>query len=119
MKITSTYQIQTYKGLGKKRKKEKHKESIPFHANPVKTVSAEAIISLLTAGCVSIISAANVLSNRLNKVQSPQKKMEKERMNETEKFIDIREKFSKELEPAALNSEKTCWDFFINSFRIF
>ena len=36
-------------------------------------------------------------------------------MNETKKFIDIREDFSKNLEPLAIKTEKTCWDFFINS----
>ena len=32
-----------------------------------------------------------------------------------EKFISLREEFSKKLEPAAINSEKTAWDFYINS----
>ena len=36
-------------------------------------------------------------------------------MNELNNFIKIREDFSKELEPAAINSEKKCWEFFINS----
>lgn len=36
-------------------------------------------------------------------------------MNEIDKFIEIREVFSKKLEPAAIKTEKTCWDFFINS----
>ena len=36
-------------------------------------------------------------------------------MSELTKFIEIRENFSKKLEPAAIRAEKTCWDFFINS----
>ena len=36
-------------------------------------------------------------------------------MKELDKFIEIREEFSKKLEPAVINSEKSCWDFFINS----
>ena len=36
-------------------------------------------------------------------------------MKESDKFIEIREEFSKKLEPAVINSEKSCWDFFINS----
>ena len=36
-------------------------------------------------------------------------------MNDFDKFVEIREEFSKKLEPAVINSEKCCWDFFINS----
>ncbi len=36
-------------------------------------------------------------------------------MNHTEKFIKLREEFSKKLEPASINTEKCCWEFFINS----
>ena len=36
-------------------------------------------------------------------------------MNEKQKFIYIREEFSKKLEPAMINTEKCCWDLFINS----
>ena len=36
-------------------------------------------------------------------------------MNEKDKFINIREEFSKKLEPATVNLEKSCWDFYINS----
>ena len=39
----------------------------------------------------------------------------KQIMNETDKFINIREEFSKEAEPAAISSAKAGWDFFINS----
>jgi len=36
-------------------------------------------------------------------------------MNELNKFIKIREEFSKKLEPAVTQAEKSCWDFFISS----
>ena len=81
MRITGTYQTVSYKGL-LGRKKEKQNESVPFHANPIhKQVSAGIIISLLTAGYVNIVSSL---------------KRGKEVMSETNKFIDIREDFSKE-----------------------
>ena len=76
-------------------------KNLQFMAKPkIKSSSAVQVFSLLTAGCASIISALQ---------------MGEQRMNETKKFIDIREDFSKKLEPAALKTEKTCWEFFINS----
>ena len=36
-------------------------------------------------------------------------------MSELNKFINIREDFSKKLEPSVINTEKSSWDFFINS----
>ena len=36
-------------------------------------------------------------------------------MKEIEKFINIREEFSDSLESAAINTERTCWDFYTNS----
>lgn len=69
-------------------------KSLPKQLSPVQ------VFSLLTAGCVTIISAL---------------RMGEKNMGELEKFTDIREEFSKKLEPAQLKTEKACWDFFINS----
>lgn len=83
------------------RTNKKQKNNIHFNANPInKNGSLNSVISLLGLGCASIISVI---------------KRGKENMSETEKFINIREDFSKKLEPASINAEKTCWDFYINS----
>ena len=101
LKISNSYTSIAYQGIIRKKNKKQEKDSVQFHANPIhKPISAGVILSLLSAGYVNIISAL---------------KRGKETMNETDKFIDIREDFSKKLEPKAINSEKTCWDFFINS----
>jgi len=73
---------------------------VQFKANPVKPKNAVKVLSLLTAGCGTIITASQT---------------GEQRMEETKKFIEIRENFSKKLKPAVINSEKKCWDFFINS----
>ena len=74
---------------------------VSFQANPtVKTVSAGTVISLLALGYANIISALQ---------------RGKHIMDETKKFIDIREDFSKEAEPASIKAERSSWDFFINS----
>ena len=36
-------------------------------------------------------------------------------MEELNRFIELREDFSKKLEPATIDTERTCWDFYINS----
>ncbi|MBR1775444.1 hypothetical protein IJ750_00010 [bacterium] len=36
-------------------------------------------------------------------------------MKELEKYIKLREEFSLKLEPAAINAEKTCWNFYTDS----
>ena len=78
-----------------------NRTAVNFQAKPViKPIPAVQVLSLLTAGCATIISALL--------------KGEKS-MNEVEKFINIREDFSKKLEPAAVETEKKCWEFFINS----
>ena len=70
-------------------------KNLQFMAKPkIKQSSAVQVFSLLTAGCASIISALQ---------------MGEQRMNETKKFIDIREDFSIKLEPAGIKTEKTCW----------
>lgn len=71
-----------------------------FKANPVKTRTAAKVLSLITAGCGTIITAL-LTGERI--------------MDETKKFINIREDFSKKLEPAAIDAERKCWDFYINS----
>ena len=40
---------------------------------------------------------------------------EVDNMSESEKFINIRDEFSKKIEPLTIKSEKACWDFYINS----
>ena len=76
-------------------------QKVQFRANPIqKTIKPAAAFSLLTAGCATIITA-------LQKGQRI--------MNETNKFIEIRENFSKEAEPARLESAKADWNFFICS----
>ena len=77
------------------------RNGVQFKAKPLpKQLSPVQVFSLLTAGYVTIISAL---------------RMGEKNMGELEKFTDIREEFSKKLEPAQLKTEKTCWDFFINS----
>ncbi len=92
MKIISISAINSYnKTDGRK---------VQFKANHVKPKNAAKVLSLLTAGCGTIITALQT---------------GRQRMDETKKFIEIREHFSQKLEPAVINSEKKCWDFFINS----
>ena len=62
------------------------RKKVNFKANPVGgQIPAAKVLSLLTAGCVTIITAL---------------KRGEMSMNEIEKFIDVREDFSKEAEPA-------------------
>ena len=98
MKISYTYTPISYKG-NTKRKQEQ--DNVRFHAIPVqKTVSTGVILSLLTSGYANIVSAL---------------KRGKQVMNETDKYIEIREGFSKKAEPALIESGKAGWNFFINS----
>ena len=77
------------------------KQTVQFKAKPIfKPVNSELVFSLLTAGCATIITA----------LESGRKSM-----SEVDKFIDIREELSKKLEPASVDTEKKCWEFFINS----
>ena len=100
MKIISIQPL-TYNDERKTVKYAQQKNRVSFQANPaVKTVSAGTVISLLAFGYANIISALQ---------------RGKRIMDETKKFINIREDFSKKLEPAAVKTEKTCWDFYINS----
>lgn len=100
LKISKAYTPITYNGV-RRNNKTKESDKVQFHANPIaKTVSAGVILSLLSTGYVNIVSAL---------------KRGKQIMNETDKFIDIREDFSKEAEPAQINSGKAGWEFFINS----
>ena len=92
MKIISINAINSFNKTDSRR--------VQFKANPVKPKNAVKVLSLLTAGCGTIITALQT---------------GEQRMEETKKFIEIRENFSKKLEPAVINSEKKCWDFFINS----
>ncbi len=101
MKITNTLSVITHRGILKRKNNKQGNDTVHFHAKPIpKAISTGAIISLLTSGYVTMISA-------LKKGQ--------ESMNETDKFINIREEFSKKLEPASTHTEKSAWDFFINS----
>ena len=100
MRITGTHYSVSYNGLVRRNKKQEN-DNVQFHANPIiKPVSAGVILSLLASGYVNMISAL---------------KRGKEAMNETNRFIDIREEFSKDAEPASINSSKASWNFFINS----
>ena len=100
MKIAGNYSQITYQGI-KTRKNKQEQDRVQFHANPIqKTVSAGVILSLLASGYANIVSAL---------------KRGKQIMNETNKFIDIREDFSREAEPAMIASGNASWDFFINS----
>ena len=38
-----------------------------------------------------------------------------ERLNMEKTFVDLREKFSEKLEKITIESNKKCWDFYINS----
>ena len=77
------------------------RNSVQFKAKLLpKQLSPVQVFSLLTAGCATIISAL---------------RMGEKNMGELEKFTDIREEFSKKLEPAQIKTEKACWDFYINS----
>ena len=101
MKISVPYAIITNQGILHKNNKKQKNNNMPFCANMLKTtVSAEIINSLFEAHRVNMISTL---------------KRGKHMLNETEKFIDIRENFSKKLEPAIIYSEETCWDFYNNS----
>ena len=100
MKISGTYSPVVSQGMIRRNKKQ-NSDNIQFHANPVqKVVSTGVILSLLSAGYANIVSAL---------------KRGKQIMNETNKFIDVREDFSKEAEPANIEAGKASWDFFINS----
>lgn len=92
MKITNINAINSFNKTDSRK--------VQFKANPVKPKNAVKVLSLLTAGCGTIITASQT---------------GEQRMEETKKFIEIRENFSKKLKPAVINSEKKCWDFFINS----
>lgn len=77
------------------------RKKVNFKANPVGgQIPAAKVLSLLTAGCVTIITAL---------------KRGEMSMNEIEKFIDVREDFSKEAEPANIEAGNASWNFFINS----
>ena len=100
MKIYSIQSPILYQGIKRTKKNQEH-DRVQFHANPIaKTVSAGVILSLLALGYANIVSAL---------------KRGKQVMDETNKFIDIREDFSKEAEPASIASGKADWEFFINS----
>lgn len=100
MKIISIQPL-TYNDERKTVKYVQHMNRVPFQSNSaVKTASAGVVISLLALGYANIISALQ--RGKLT-------------MDETKKFIDIREDFSKKLEPAAIDAERKCWDFYINS----
>ena len=66
-----------------------------------KTIYPEVTADAMNKACVKIIAELNIWS--------------KKQMNETEKFIKIREDFSPALEKAQYDEEKTAWDFYINS----
>ena len=77
------------------------KSKAQFKAKPIlKPAASVKVFSLLTAGCATIITA----------LQSGRKSM-----SEVNKFIDVREELSKKMEPASVDTEKKCWEFFINS----
>ena len=77
------------------------KSKAQFKAKPIlKPAASVKVFSLLTAGCATIISA----------LESGRKSM-----SEVNKFIDVREELSKKMEPASVDTEKKCWEFFINS----
>ena len=66
-----------------------------------KTVYPEVMANAMHNACAKIIAELNMES--------------KKAMNETEKFIKIREEFSPALKQAQYNEGKKAWDFFINS----
>ena len=68
--------------------------------NIVKSDSMQAMLSLLSAGCVTIIVG-------LERV--------KKTMKEMENFIKIRENLSAEAEPKILKAQRLDWDFYTNS----
>ena len=64
------------------------------------TICSGTVFSLACASCANMISEIR------------RKSID---MNETKKFIDLREKFSEKLEPAAQKTEETCWNFYTDS----
>lgn len=67
-----------------------------------KVIRPKKTAALMTASSAAIAGCANMLLNGVNNM-------------ETKKFIDLREDFSKKLEPATIEAESADWDFYTNS----
>ena len=93
MKINSNYNNFTVK-----------RTNIEFKArlpkNIIKTVYPEATSNAMERACANIIAELNIRSKA---------------MNESEKFIKLREEFSPDLAKRIHEEEKAAWDFYINS----
>ena len=66
-------------------------------------INPATIGAALTAG-TALLGCAKILVDRSRKMP-----------NETEKYINVREEFSKKLEPLRTDANKADWDFYINS----
>lgn len=95
MKISSNYNY----------KSRKYSDNVSFCSLPVKTVTKtvnpKAITGAMEKACATIKAELNIGSKKV--------------MNETEKFIKIREEFSPAFEKILYNENITAWNFFINS----
>ena len=97
MKIISDYGIRTNKN--------NYSTKVSFSGltskSIVKTVYPEVVSNAMNNACAKIIAELNIGSKKV--------------MNETDKFIKLREDFSPALDSALRNEERTAWDFYINS----
>ena len=97
MKIISDYGIRANKN--------NYSEKVSFRGltpkSITKTVYPEVVADAMNNACAKIIAELNIGSKKV--------------MNETEKFIKLREDFSPALDSALRNEERTAWDFYINS----
>ena len=66
-----------------------------------RTVYPKIMVNAMNNACAKIIAELNIGSKKV--------------MNETEKFIKLREDFSPALDNVLRNEEKTAWNFYINS----
>lgn len=98
MKITTDY---NYRGI---KNNNYHREIVFSGLSPktiTKTVYPEVMANAMNKACATIMAELNIGSKKV--------------MNETEKFIKIREEFSPALQKVQYNEGKTAWEFFINS----
>ena len=75
--------------------------SVRFSANPIeKNIPKKTLISLLMTGYAGIMSLF---------------KKDKNDISESDRYIDIRDKYSKIAEPVLINANKARWNYFTNS----